>query len=280
MSETTPLQQQLNQGLSALAARLLNEADAAIDAGRLVQARSLFVRAVELDRGVGSRNAYACFLLETGSHREAVDLLEVALSRAQRDGDLRTVAIAASNLACAYRGIGAPAMAMAWQQQALKAAHSTGEPAPAEADFAADLQNRANDALIQGDYELARTLFCLAGSTFQANGDECTRADNWGGLGVLAGLCGDLSEAVRCLREAYRKHRDLPGCEMQSVGDLLNLAEIRRLEGSWRTAERLLKLAMRRLGKQGDAGIVQQVRTRLAEARQAGSVLGHDPQRN
>jgi len=184
--------------------------------------------------------------------------------------------LASHNLAAVYREQGRNEVAASWQQQSILAeiTHGHGPGAAGELQTACDLTGLANDALCTGEYPLAEELLLRSLQLEKAAGSLSEQAADWGSLGVVALLNGEIDVAVSRLWQAYRLHGRLD--DVRGAGcDLLNLAELALCCGRQRLAGRFLQRTQARLLQAVASQSAQQAHRRLEELRHsAGHLLG------
>ena len=172
----------------------------------MAQARVAFAAAVDADPTGLAANEFGCLLVRIDCRAEALEQFHLVLKHAQRLGDSDLRAMAWNNLAVVSRDMGRFEIAASLQQRSLSAEDCADGPwnLPAKS---CDLSNLANDAIHAGRLDLAEVLLrkslCLE---FEAGSLE-GQASDWGSLGVVAGLKGDLDEGRTLLLRAYRRRR-------------------------------------------------------------------------
>ena len=179
------------------------------------------------------------------------------------------------NLATIERRLGDWSSARSLQSSALSASLESGD---SEAD-AADLTNRALDAMATREYEFAENLLLRSLMIEHNVGSLGGQAADYGNLGVLAGLRGDLHVGVRFLARAYALHRTL-GDEFGAGSDLLNLAEFFVSLGRLSLAARCLDRAVGNFQRSNSGRSLKTATARLAEVRRVIGVMQHDPSLN
>ena len=216
---------------------LLSEAEEFARSGASRAAESLFRRALGSTPEPSALNAYGCFLRERGRHADAAAQFCDLLDHAERAGDVAWQAVAANNLAAVCREWGEPEFALRIQRYAVRLEQSGSGPMPRLSPTC--LGNLAAAAIAVGDYGRAERLLWQSLLGEWAAGNLAGEADDWGNLGIAAGLQGELGEAVVYFWRALRIHRRLR--DERSVGlDLLHLGQALAGLGAWQAARRAL----------------------------------------
>src|SRR5258708_3401987 len=118
-------------------------------------------------------------------------------------------ATAWNNLAVVFRERGESARAAVCQQQAWRAALGDSA-ADASSDLLSEnLTNRANDAILAGDYRLAQRLLKSALVVDIQAENLAYEAIDWGSLGIVSYLTGRLDQARREFIRARQIHARL-----------------------------------------------------------------------
>lgn len=193
--------------------------------------------------------------------------------------DTELAECACNNLASACRDSGDWQNARIWQQQSI-AWRERQEPHRRSDDdsfarLACDLTGRGADEFINGDFELAESFWSRALAIEEWRGNLEGQATDCGNLGLLAAVRGNLSTGIRWLRKAHRLHRlmfDLVG----SGKDLLNLAELFRLQGAFRRSTACARRAVRCFERSGAKSFRELARQRLREALRTEAVFSFD----
>jgi tetratricopeptide (TPR) repeat protein len=251
---------------------LLERAEALAAEHRLADAKAAFLTAIRCDSGHTARNEYGRFLTRTESYDEAVEQFSILLTQAKATGDEQLRSTATNNLAAVYRELGCPDIAARLQQQAIAAEMATGEDTYPTSCV---LANRANDAILAGDFHLARCLLRRSLALEVEAKSLAGQAADWGSLGVIAGLEGNTGEAIGCLRRAYQLHQRLSDAHGAGC-DLMNLAETFRTIGRWRAASRCYLRAMRRFEQAGSPQSIQRAQAQRDETERLAAVLRRD----
>lgn len=214
-------------------AALLEKAELYAASGRMTDARSAYLAAIELDSGFAARNAYGCFLTAVQQYREAIEqftaLLDAARDRADRD----LAGVANHNLAVIYRELGEFDLAAHFQRAAFAAQESFDS---------CDLFAMANESLLQGDIALAEKLVrATIALDSEADSDD-SHAAALGTLGLIAEQRGDLRRGIGYLSEAFRRHRRRR--DRRGMGtDLVHLSRVYQAAGRDSSAKRCLQRA-------------------------------------
>jgi Tfp pilus assembly protein PilF len=248
--------------------------------GELTRARVFYHQAIALDGGAAARNAFGCFLLNTDCAAEARTEFSRLLQQADSMGNLSLRAVACNNLAAACRALGESARATSWQQQSWNAA----TPVPSGGDeprdqLGCDLGNRATDAILAGDYALAEQLIRISLAWEQTSGTRAGEADDWGNLGLVAGLQGHLAAAAAALRRARHLHRQAGDTRSEGC-DLLHLGEVFLQAGRWQRSARLFASAGSVFRSAHLPRLARRASQHLAHVRRLLSRAAHDPLRN
>src|SRR5258708_1418756 len=125
-----------------------------------------------------------------------------------------------NNLAVVHRERGNVAQAAFCQQQSWKAALERAHAAESSpAGWACQLTNRANDAILSGDFTLAERLLGSALTCDRLSHNLSEEADDWGNLGIVAALTGRMALARWRFAHAYQLHTRLGdergmGCDL------------------------------------------------------------------
>jgi tetratricopeptide (TPR) repeat protein len=226
----------------------------------------------------------ACCSLALGefdvAERHFRGLLQIALS----ESDFLLAEVACHNLATTLRQSGHWLAAQVWQQQSLawqsrKEVNSSWQSDDELARLASDLTGRGCDAFLNREWDIAESLWrrALAIEEWRGSWEGC--AIDSGNLGLLAAACGDLESGIRWLRESLRLHRLM--LDDLGIGtDLLNLAELYRLQGKFLRVSRLLRRAAKHFERADALGLLDQVRQRMREAARIEAVLQFDARLN
>lgn len=226
----------------------------------------------------------ACASLAHGDFDLAGDQFRRLLQVARTDCDFILAEVACHNLATALRQSGHWLAAEVWQQQSLAWQSRTSVKSSWQSDdelarLASDLTGRGCDAFLKREWDIAESLWRRALAIEEWRGSWEGRATDSGNLGLLAAARGDLESGVRWLRESLRLHRLM--LDDLGVGtDLLNLAELYRLQGKYPRMTRTLQQAAERFERADAQGLLDQVRQRLKEADRIEAVLRCDARLN
>ncbi|MFK7777755.1 MAG: hypothetical protein QM501_06485 [Gimesia sp.] len=252
--------------------------------GKRSEARALF-HAPEIQAAEWERCLYfGQFLLKTGHAAEAIEPFSLVLDYAHKHekNDLRSVAC--HNLAIAYRNLRYYELAAQFQQYSISwgdlrsANHFTldQEMECLSDDAACDLTGRANDAIIQKDYQLAEQLLNISLSREILYGGLDDQAADWGNLGIVHGLKGNHTRAIRCLWKAYLLHKKTNN--LSEMGqDLCHLAEIFWTLGRSRRAIRCLTRSIVCFSLSSHSAEEQKACSRLHEFQRLHLIIKHDP---
>jgi tetratricopeptide (TPR) repeat protein len=226
----------------------------------------------------------ACYSLARGVFDLADEQFQVLLQVALTDGDSRLAEAACHNLATALRQSGQWLAAEVWQQQSLawrsrKPVNSSWQSDDELARLASDLTGRGCDAFLKREWDIAESLWRRALAIEEWRGSREGRATDSGNLGLLAAARGELESGTRWLRKSLRLHRLM----LDDIGigtDLVNLAEIYRLQGRFSRMTRTLQQAANRFQRAEAQRLLELVRRRLKEADRIEAVLRCDVRRN
>lgn len=226
----------------------------------------------------------ACCSLACGDFDLAGNQFRGLLQVALVDRDAVLAEVSCHNLATALRQSGHWLAAEVWQQQSMawrsrKAVNSSWQSDDELARLACDLTGRGCDAFLKREWDIAESLWrrALAIEEWRGSWEGC--ATDSGNLGLLAAARGDLESGTRWLRESLRLHRLM--LDDLGVGtDLLNLAELYRLQGKYPRMTRTLEQAAKRFERADAPRLLDQVRQRLKEAARIEAVLQCDVRLN
>lgn len=225
------------------------------------------------------------FLLSTGQTADAIEPFSLVLDYAHQTDEKSLRSVACHNLAIAYRQLGYLQLAAQFQQYSIawgdlrSADHQTleSEIHHLSEHAACDLTGRANDAILQQDYQLAEQLLNISLSREILDGDADAQAADWGNLGILQGLQGNHLRAIVYLRKAYQLHQQTQN--HSALGqDLVHLAEVFQLTGRLKRAARCLQRAINCFSQCNSPGNAEQEAcARLHELQRLLAVQQHDP---
>jgi len=224
------------------------------------------------------------FLLKTGQDAEAIEQFSLVLDHAHQQEKNHLRSVACHNLAIAYRNLRYFELAAQFQQYSiswgdLRSANHLALSQEMEClsdDAACDLTGRANDAILQQDYQLAEQLLNISLSREILYGSLDDQATDWGNLGILHGLKGNHTRAISCLWKAYLLHKKTNN--LSEMGqDLTHLAELFWVLGRSRRAMRCLTRSVVCFSLCSRAVEEQKACSRLHEFRRLHLILKHDP---
>lgn len=277
MPET--LKRQASNSVRRAAAEMLVEEAGQLERSGLVSAAEVMLRAaVRSDNSPAFQLRLGHFLTRTEQYAEAAALYESLWQTAHESADAHLMEVAVGNLAVVKRSqkdsqaaaqLQARSAALAFEQ------HPADRPLSFEND-AADLTNRALDAMGSGDYDLAENLLLRSLTLERQSGSRAGEAADYGNLGVLAGLRGDLNVGMRFLARAYSVHREIAD-EQGAGSDMLNLAEFVLKLGRLSLTARCLLRAVRHFKRCGAEKSAQEALSRFEEVRRVMNVLDRDP---
>lgn len=252
--------------------------------GKRNEARALFyapeIEALEWERCLHLGQ----FLLETGHASEAIEQLSITLDYAHQQQENLLRSVVCHNLAIAYRKLGYFELAAQFQQYSIawgdlrSADHLTLEQEVDQLsdDAACDLTGRANDAIIQGDYQLAEQLLNISLAREILYGSPDAQAADWGNLGIIHGLQGNHARAISYLWKAYLLHKQTSN--LSAMGrDLVHLAEIFWAIGRFQRATRCLSRSIRYFSLCDQMDNEQSASARLHELQRLLQVKLHNP---
>lgn len=233
---------------------------------------------------IAAQVALASRALAVGDVASAVasfhQLLRLALSR----NDSELAEVASHHLAIAHRQLGDFSSAALWQQQSIAWRQRPAVEADDSRDIelerlACDLTGRGADALAQGQFATAESLWRRALAIEEWRGCLEGQAIDCGNLGLLAAMRGDHVAGVRWLRKSKRLHERM--FDLLGLGtDWLNLAELFRLLGRFLASQRCARRALTAFERAGAYELVELARTRLEEANRTLRVLAFNPELN
>ena len=214
----------------------------------------------------------------------AISKLQRLWQAALKYGDAELAEVTCHNLAIAFRQTGEFSTACMWQQQSIawwacRATSSKDQEDDELARLACDLTGRGCDEFLRREFALAEVFWRRALAIEEWRGSWDGQAIDCGNLGLLAAARGEFSDGIRWLRKSLRWHR-LMSDECGAGMDLMNLAELQRLQGEFRRSTNSLRCAVRRFHRVGAVGPRQRAELRLREARRIEAVLQLDPQLN
>lgn len=226
----------------------------------------------------------AGLLLARGELGESAKQFRSLLQIGLRSHDTELTEAACHNLAAVYRQSKQWDMAEIWQQQSLtrRLRHSS-ESLQQSADelgrLACDLTGCGCDAFLKQDWELAGSLWRRALAIEEWRGSWEGQATDSGNLGLLAAVQGRLDDGIRWLKQSLRLHRlMLDACGEGT--DLLNLAELRRLQTKYPRAIRPLQRAIQCFERAEALPLRDLAEQRLREVQRIVEIENLDPQLN
>lgn len=223
-------------------------------------------------------------LLARGELGEAILHFKMLLQAGLAADDAELAEVACHNLAAVYRQSRQWDIAETWQQQSFSWRMRQAAKVPQQSSdelgrLACDLTGRGCDAFLSGDWELAESLWRRALAIEEWRGCWEGQATDSGNLGLLAAARGQFDNGIRWLKVSLSLHRRmLDECNIGT--DLLNLAELRRLQGKHPQAIRLLRRAIRSFDRGGASPLRDLAETRLAEMQRIVSLATLDPRVN
>lgn len=224
------------------------------------------------------------FLLKTGQASEAIEQLSIVLDFAHQNENDPLRSVVCHNLAAAYRQLGYFELAAQFQQYSIawgdlrSANHQTLEQEIAQLtdDAACDLTGRANDAIIQKEYQLAEQLLNISLSREILYGSFDDQAADWGNLGIIQGLQGNHVKAICYLWKAYQLHQKTMNLSAMAQ-DLAHLAELFWNVGRSHRAILCLRRSVKYYSQSHHSAEEQKVYARLHEMQRLLLVREQDP---
>ncbi len=265
---------QASYGAGDRVGQLLREASRLARTGQSLEARRLYLRALEQDECCRARNGFGIFLTRIESFSEAVDQFSRVLAAAQQQQDPRLFSVAAHNLATVYREMGQWTQAARCQQRALAAGLEAGQ----EYDACCHL-GTAWDAIRAGELRYARQMLLASLSHYRRRRCRVGQADAQCGLGIIAYRDGAYVMAATCFWKAHRLHR-AEGRRLEMARDLMNLGQLFLKIGRYRSAHRCLKSARAVFAELGARRSARRAGTSLTEAWRCWLVMHADPLMN
>lgn len=234
--------------------------------------------------GFSEQMEAAGLLLARGEIGESSKQFRALLQIGLISHDAELTEAACHNLAAVYRQSKHWNTAEIWQQQSLtrRMRHSS-ESHQQSADelgrLACDLTGCGCDAFLKQDWELAESLWRRALAIEEWRGCLEGQATDSGNLGLLAAAQGGLDDGIRWLKQSLRLHRlMLDACGEGT--DLMNLAELRRLQGKFPRAIRSLRQAIECFKRAEAAPLCDLAERRLREVQRIVALEALDPQLN
>ncbi len=226
----------------------------------------------------------AGLLLSRGELGESAKQFRALLQIGLTCHDAELTEAACHNLAAVYRQSKQWDTAEIWQQQSMtwrmrQASKSLQQSADELGGLACDLTGCGCDAFLKQDFELAESLWRRALAIEEWRGSWEGQATDSGNLGLLAGMQGRLNDGIRWLKQSLRLHRlMLDACGEGT--DLMNLAELRRLQGKFPRAIRLLQKAIPCFERADALPLRNLAEQRLREVHRIVEIEELDPQLN
>src|SRR5712691_1282813 len=234
--------------------------------------------------GLAARVGFVRDGLAAGRWDQAITELSRLRQTAFERCDAELAEVVCQNLAVAYRQVGKLSSASSWQQQSIawrnrRAAIDRGCEDDELARLACDLTGRGCDEFLRRKWDIAESFWRRALAIEEWRGSKEGQAIDCGNLGLLAAARNELSEGIRWLRKSLRLHRlMLDDCGVGT--DMMNLAELLRLQREFRRSTSLLRRAVRCFERTGAEALRQQAALRLQEATRIEGVLQLDPRLN
>lgn len=226
----------------------------------------------------------AAQLLACGELGESAQQFRALLQIGLTTHDTELTEVACHNLAAVLRQSQHWDAAEAWQQQSLswrmrQASKSSQQSLDELGRLACDLTGCGCDAFLRGDWELAESFWRRALAIEEWRGSWEGQATDSGNLGLLAAARGQFNDGTRWLKVSLRLHRLM--LDESGVGtDLMNLAEISRLQNKFSRAIRLLREAVQSFHRAGATSLRELAESRLREVQRIVSSANFDPKLN
>lgn len=226
----------------------------------------------------------AGLLLARGELGESARQFRVLLQVGLTCLDAELIEAVCHNLAAVYRQSKQWDTAEIWQQQSVTwrmrhASKSLQQSADELGRLACDLTGYGCDAFLKLDWDLAESLWRRALAIEEWRGSLEGQATDSGNLGLLAATQGRLVDGIRWLKQSLRLHRlMLDACGEGT--DLLNLAELRRLQGRFPRAIRSLQHAIQCFERADALPLRDLAEQRLHEVQRIVEIAKLDPQLN
>lgn len=146
------------------------------------------------------------------------------------------------SLAAAYRQVGEYRQAAVHQQCAGKGPFVANDDSPSLLSHADLFSAWGQDALVAGEFSLARDYFWRALGCEQNDGNMAGAAADWGHLGLLECMAGSPRDGLRYLWKALSVHRGLVDVAGQ-IHDVMNLSVAYERAGRMRLSLALIRHA-------------------------------------
>jgi CHAT domain-containing protein len=166
-------------------------------------------------------------LSEEGRIEEARTLLLEAIERDEKDGDARGISSGLNMLGILYLDSGDRTTAQLYFSRAAREASAAGMIK----EYAGATHNYANTLIDAGRLVDARSALSTLRDLDKERGDLAGEASAISGLGTIAFQEGDLKEALELHLQAYRLHQEA-GDVIHSVYDLVHLAYVEQRQDS------------------------------------------------
>ena len=224
-------------------------------------------------------NEHGHSLWNCGDLEAAQAQFEQLLDVAQSQKCESLEATAWNNLAVVFRERGESARAAVCQQQSWRAALGDSACDSSSDLLSHNLTNLANDAILAGDYGLAKRLLRSALDVDVRVGNSADEAADWGGLGIVSCLTGQLGQARRDFSMARRIHERL-GDDRGLGCDLGHLGQLSLVEEDLSAARRFIEQSLHHFERAGCRRLAQQARRTLREIAGRQRVASFNPVRN
>lgn len=198
--------------------------------------------------------------------------------------DAELTEVACHNLAAVYRQSRQWDTAEIWQQQSVKwrmrqASKLSQQSADDLGRIGCDLTGCGCGVFLKQDWELAESLWRRALAIEEWRGSLEGQATDSGNLGLLAAAQGRLDDGIRWLKQTLRLHRLMFDACGEGT-DLMNLVELRRLQGKLPRATRLLRDAISCFERADALPLRNLAKQRLHEVQRLVGFETLDPQLN
>jgi tetratricopeptide (TPR) repeat protein len=225
-------------------------------------------------------NELGQFHWQCGDLPAAQEQFERLLSIGQSEKSAQLCETAWNNLAVVHRELGDFVQAAICQQQAWKAALDLADAAElSPGSLACQLTNRANDAILARDFRLAERLLWSALRCDRLAGNLADEAADWGSLGIVSSLTGNLAAARSRFEQAHQIHAQL-GDDRGMGCDLVHLAELALVDGDLAAARGLVNRSLVHFERAGCAGLVDRAHASRREIAARQRLASFDPARN
>ncbi len=218
--------------------------------GNFDQARSCFLKALQIHSTISLRNDYAIFLRNNGYYENAIDEFKKIHQEAIWKQDLEQLSLVCQNLCSCLLDLGKEQQAENYHQQAISFSNSS------------DSVNLMQSA----EFEISRKNWDKAESILKSASDLCQsfpeEADILGYQGVVNLAKGEPLSSVFYFWKAFRIHREFQAFEEAGI-DLMNFAEISKSLDRKQSELRFLKKARSHFIKAGIHSRIEEISNRI-----------------